>query len=375
MNSSNNTLMTTNDSMIFNKPEIFTEPGGYQFRSFESFYKWDRHKNSENVKKTLPAYTDNEDCLLNCEELDDGYEIKITKSGKFLTDIHAASYFIPFIVGTQGLTKKEIEMSTRTKLRIPKHPQNNILITGNNERDVAYARNRIHMIILAQREKHQMTHFISIRVFSSSIKENFETFRHNILNGPSSRGIHPSIFQKAEKLHLTISPLVLLDDIEIDWAISALNECKNEVVKHLMENVDPPLYIQMEGVEIMNDDPTDVDILYGKVKVDPEKYHSIFQTLVNKITTFFYLKGLIKRRYDDVKLHVTLMNSLYRKKDFRQQEDSIRESFDATYILEKYKNYYFGVVELDFIHLSVRFGTTRNNGNSYYESLTSIPLY
>lgn len=49
----------------------------------------------------------------------------------------------------------------------------------------------------------------------------------------------------------------------------------------------------MEGLEIMNDDPKDVDVLYGKVHIDPPKYNGSFQRFVNGISDILAKRGLI----------------------------------------------------------------------------------
>lgn len=68
---------------------------------------------------------------------------------------------------------------------------------------------------------------------------------------------------------------------------------------------------------------------------------------------------MYKRKYDHVKLHVTIMNSRYRRNlssDIEVNADVlIQRPFDATDILKKYGNYYFGVQKLTEIHLSQRF--------------------
>lgn len=47
------------------------------------------------------------------------------------------------------------------------------------------------------------------------------------------KGMHESIFQKAERLHLTISVFSLLDDSEITEAIKELNECKEKIIRYV----------------------------------------------------------------------------------------------------------------------------------------------
>lgn len=53
----------------------------------------------------------------------------------------------------------------------------------------------------------------------------------------------------------------------------------------------------MEGLEIMNDDPKDADILYGKVHIDPPKYTASFQRFVNGIADGFVKRGCFSKQF------------------------------------------------------------------------------
>lgn len=45
------------------------------------------------------------------------------------------------------------------------------------------------------------------------------------------RGVEDSIFLSTEKLHLTISTFVLLDDFEIENAVKMLQDCKTDIIE------------------------------------------------------------------------------------------------------------------------------------------------
>lgn len=45
------------------------------------------------------------------------------------------------------------------------------------------------------------------------------------------RGIDPTIFQKPEKLHLTIGTLALLNKHEIQQALDTLEDCKQSLIE------------------------------------------------------------------------------------------------------------------------------------------------
>lgn len=79
---------------------------------------------------------------------------------------------------------------------------------------------------------------------------------------------------------------------------------------------------------------------------------------------------MVKQQFDNVKLHVTLMNSLFRQSSSENTKPK-RESFDATYILEKFKTFQFGEVDLSNVQLSVRFTT---GDDRYYKSAAIVPL-
>lgn len=66
-----------------------------------------------------------------------------------------------------------------------------------------------------------------------TIASNFEKFKNTVLNetGKNSTGVHEGIFQKWEKMHLTLGMLLLTDDEEIKSAIDALHECYETIIK------------------------------------------------------------------------------------------------------------------------------------------------
>lgn len=68
----------------------------------------------------------------------------------------------------------------------------------------------------------------------------------------------------------------------------------------------------------------------------------------------FLFEGLAIQYQDTVKLHVTLMNTKYRTNTLERKKRkwTKREPFDATSILEKYKEFHFGESLFDRIHLS-----------------------
>lgn len=52
-------------------------------------------------------------------------------------------------------------------------------------------------------------------------------------------------------------------------------------------------YIKIEGLEIMNDDPTEVDVLFGKVEFEDDRTNQ-FKNVCQQITDYLSKKILLK---------------------------------------------------------------------------------
>ena len=65
--------------------------------------------------------------------------------------------------------------------------------------------------------------------------------------------------------------------------------------------------MKLEGIDYMNDDPSQVNVLYGQC-VDVS---GRLQRLADSVVDHFEARGLLDREYERVKLHVTLMNTKF----------------------------------------------------------------
>ncbi|XP_023319708.1 activating signal cointegrator 1 complex subunit 1-like [Eurytemora carolleeae] len=158
--------------------------------------------------------------------------------------------------------------------------------------------------------------------------------------------------------------MALFDERERCLARDILQDCKETLILPLQGET--PFQVEISGLEIMNDDPSEVDVLYAKVGQADQ-----LQDVAEKIIDRFVESGLMKREYERIKFHVTLMNTLFRK-DKNDVGDvnepagkSARETFDSRQILELYGNTSFGSVEISEIHLSQR-RAGRRTPEGYY---------
>ncbi|XP_003375838.1 activating signal cointegrator 1 complex subunit 1 [Trichinella spiralis] len=99
------------------------------------------------------------------------------------------------------------------------------------------------------------------------------------------------LFQNPNRLHLTVGTLVLMNENERKIARELLHQCKESVV-----------LCRLHGIEIMNDDPANVNVLYGKVEFDSveeldssllTKYVSTLKLLVCSLTNLNTLNCML----------------------------------------------------------------------------------
>ncbi|XP_053442201.1 activating signal cointegrator 1 complex subunit 1 isoform X4 [Nycticebus coucang] len=260
----------------------------------------------------------------------DAYEVEQTPQG-FRSTVRAPSLLYKHIVGKRGDTKKKIEMETKTSISIPKLGQDGeIVITGQHRNGIISARTRIDVLLDTFRRKQPFTHFLAFFLNEVEVQEGFLRFQEEVLEKCSmDHGVDSSIFQNPKKLHLTIGMLVLLSEEEVQQTREMLQQCKEEFIK--------------------------------------------LQELVDRVLERFQASGLIVKEWNSVKLHATVMNTLFRKDPNAEGRYNVytadgkyifkeRESFDGRNVLKLFENFYFGSLKLNSIHISQRF-TVDNFGN------------
>ena len=147
------------------------------------------------------------------------------------------------------------------------------------------------------------------------------------------RGIDNSLFQDELKLHLTLCVMVLADERERHDSCQVIKKCHESILNEKINQ--EPLKLEMRGIEYMNDDPGEVDVLYGKVSTLSS--HDL-QDIADSYVSNLIKASLIQRQYERVKLHITLMNTLFRRgvtdviSEFGKNKE--RETFDARQIME-----------------------------------------
>ncbi|KAL5004729.1 hypothetical protein ScPMuIL_018185 [Solemya velum] len=320
-------------------------------------------------------FSDQLDCGWNDETCDMDTNVEETDNG-FLVRLEYPSVYFKFVIGKKGETRRRLENETRTQIRIPRQGQEGeIVIIGHDRKGVLSAKTRVEVLVDSARQKQQFTHFLSFPVIGENVKQGFSDFKADVLREcDGDRGLDSTIFQNPDKLHLTIGTLVLLNDAEIRRAKELLHQCKEELVDSILGG--EPLMGHFQGLEYMNDDPGEVDVLYAKVELEDDSDR--FQILADRLADKFVSSNLMQKDYDRVKLHVTVMNTLFRKDPsgttvakVHREPIRDRESFDASNILKKFGNFKFGVHHIGELHISQRYSSS---SQGYYASAATLRL-
>ncbi|XP_032357342.1 activating signal cointegrator 1 complex subunit 1 [Etheostoma spectabile] len=305
------------------------------------------------------------------ETCDTNYIEQTDKGYRCAIDVPSVLY--KYIIGKKGETRRRLEFDTKTSISIPKQGvEGQIVITGSHKAAVSSAVTRVEVLVESFRKKQPFTHFLSFPLNDPKIQEGFLSFKDEVLRQCSQdHGVEGSIFQNPAKLHLTIGTLALLNDMEVRKACEHLQECQN-FIREITEG--KPLSLEVTGIEYMNDDPAMVDVLYAKV--DLKDRSDKLQMIADRLVEHFVSAGLMVREWDRVKLHGTVMNTVFRKNSTVEdmggpgrQTTSEREAFDARNVLKKFGAYRFGESELNSVLLSQRYST---DCTGYYTSAGSI---
>eukprot|EP00040_Diaphanoeca_grandis_P031984 m.192634 g.192634 ORF g.192634 m.192634 type:complete len:359 (-) comp32475_c4_seq2:558-1634(-) len=328
--------------------------------------------NRPNPKSNVSEPTENQ--MSRISALDNDWEdgdiagIEQMEDGRFTATVAVPSAFTGKLIGKKGEGKARLQQETQTTIVIPKRGGGeNVRIIGVTQSGVDSCRTRIELLVESALKSAGVTHFLSIPLMGPDFESGLTTFKEQAMD-VRSRGISDEIFVNHQKLHLTLGTLKMYSDAQIKQAGALLTECTKEIRRHLGGNP----HILVRGVNYMNDDPSNVDVLYAKVALCDDDTDLKLQSVVDAISTRFIEAGLMEREFerDGVKLHATIMNSKWRRSSINETSNNSRNrervSFDASAILKKCVKYTFGKSKFAEVHLSRM--VARGKGTGYYEA-------
>ncbi|KAM7295498.1 putative activating signal cointegrator 1 complex subunit [Ixodes scapularis] len=353
---------------------------GRCYRKLSSTASIARSESNVQPERKPCGYEDEPGCVLpKAAALRSGSNESISGQAKgfFRISLHVPQKFLPVICGTKHATRMKMEQETSTAIRIPPADStDDIEITGTTEGSIESACLRIRSIMSRLRQRECFTHFICLPFNMQPLANYVEEFKETVLKTCSGRGLEASLFQSRQKLHLTVGMLVLLDNKECSEAKKVLDSC-GDIVKEILGG--QSLYVRVSGLEFMNDDATEVDVLYAKVTTfdSNSRPNDKLQQLVDQVARRFAQSGLMLEQPHNVKLHITLMNTKFREVRFATENTAEppartpRVSFDASNILKRNRDFHFGKVTVPSINIVVPHTC---NKEGFYESLATLPL-
>ncbi|XP_016973669.1 activating signal cointegrator 1 complex subunit 1 [Drosophila rhopaloa] len=302
--------------------------------------KWNgqnkRAKGENKAYQETDLYADDDD-----EEDPAATRIEETPNGDFKLALHVPKSFYGGLIGMKGSTKRRIEEETRTEIYVPRQNErsNDVVIKAKQRSQVCAALRQIRHLLASLRKKMKPTHFLAVALNTGEVQQRFVELKRNILEAQLP-GIDEELFISERCIHLTLGVYVLLDDDERQRALNELEACRQ-----FLADLKTPFDMKVNGLEIMNDDPSSTRVLYGRIE------SSDLQKFADKCLAHFQTTGLCATDNNDresIKLHMTVMNNRYRKEAMKSGN-----SFDAREILKRFGDFDFGSAECQDVHLCV----------------------
>ncbi|XP_062087537.1 uncharacterized protein LOC133794337 [Humulus lupulus] len=209
------------------------------------------------------------------------------------------------------------------------------------------------------------SHFISLPLaIHRELVDKLNKFQDSILESDdplSDMRIDKSIFTKPESLHLTVLMLKLWNEDLVAKAEKVLQNVSSKVMETLQNR---PVSIRLQGLDIMRGSWDKAQVVYAPVEEIGSEGRLLRACHV--IIDAFVEAGLVldKDPKDRLKLHATVMNTIYRKwGQFNY--------FDGQSIFKQFGSEEWGEYVIREAHLSQR-GKFDDNG--YFHCCTSMPF-
>uniref|UniRef100_A0A914BUX8 K Homology domain-containing protein n=1 Tax=Acrobeloides nanus TaxID=290746 RepID=A0A914BUX8_9BILA len=266
------------------------------------------------------------------------------------------------VIGVRGSVAKKLEETTNCRIIFPPRGQDKPIeiISQHSANSVERCYDSIELIVIEGRKKMRFTHFI---MFPLSLDENFKQcykkFQDEVRNLKDIPDDLDSIFMTPEKIHFTIVPLWLFSSEDEKKARDSLKQIVRDKLKPILNG--EQLKIQVKGLRHFGDeDPSAARVVWAKS--DCGKLQEMAQIIADEMRK----TGLTSNKREKVTLHMTVINTTYSKEEGEgiiqevgQATSAMKKSrfIDATAILEMFKDYDFGEIEIDQVRICQMGGT------------------
>uniref|UniRef100_A0A0N5A1W4 KH domain-containing protein n=1 Tax=Parastrongyloides trichosuri TaxID=131310 RepID=A0A0N5A1W4_PARTI len=320
--------MDYDDSLLY-------EVNGRVYRR-NPFYKINEKKKNKKIDKTMEDETK--------------YD---SSRGCWYMKFSVPAEFQGKLVGVKGINKKTMEKETGCKIFIPNKGDTDTkleIISKISYENVERCKQYIDDVIFEARSKMPFSHFVSFSFYNNqTLCEKFNLFIKKVKE--VSIGLDADYFQLPQKLHITISMLMLVNKDEENIVINKLKTVINDMVRPLLSGKHS-FKIKIKDLCVMNEDPKNANVLYGNVSCP------VLQNISEEINNVLKETRFCTDTKEDLNLHLTLLNSTFLKK----RDGKIR-TFDATKIIQQLNDFDFGDIEISKVTLHQRFAN--NEDGSY----------
>lgn len=162
--------------------------------------------------------------------------------------------------------------------------------------------------------------------------------RNVLVETPLTSALPDSVFQRPEKLHLTVTMLSLSSEKDQRRAVDIIADCVNSL------SVFSPLRFRLRGLDVFGTRQRS-QVLYARTEPSEP-----LQQLADLVHARLYAAGLAKRQQGSVKLHVTLMNATFVQRAGRKWRGY--RGFNGGAILESMSETDLGEVVVDRLEVS-----------------------
>lgn len=341
------------------------------------------------------AWDEDADDYADCDDDaadDDGPRVaRDAQRGDYFMRMPCPARYHGFIIGQKGRALAETQRLTGATIIIPKKADSaeaggaaaseldgdTVEIRGETINAVRAAQIRIEGAMYQNKDRVEYTHFVSIPLaIATSARAAFASAIDDMLHACVSDDacIDATLFQKPSKVHLTLLMLRLHSEEQLATAKMLLKSLELEV-QHIFAPTDR---VTVKGLNYMNDDPSEVHVVYAEIERDPV-FHKL-QGLITRINRAFIDAGLAQEKdvaHND-KLHATLINSKWRGSGDAGSSlvpsSHDRLAFDATHVLRLFGKHHFGCHALTRIDLSRLGGGTGPDGYFSWDAFIEFPL-
>ncbi|KAH7729694.1 KH domain-containing protein [Aphelenchoides avenae] len=250
------------------------------------------------------------------------------------------------LFGLKGQKLRKIQASTQCKVKAPaRGHEAPVEITSSASAEcVERCRDQIELVLIEARKSQPYTHFLTFQVQDSAAIQRYKEFVEKVRDLSDIPDVcrNKALYIPPEKIHLTIAPLWLLTEEDQRRAKACLDSVVDEKIRPLLGGQALTAKVQSLG-HFGDEEISAVRVLYGKVFSDK------LQEVSDVIADAFEKIGLSgKRRTDQVKLHMTILNTRYAVEQGSAEQAA---KVDATQIVKHFGDYDFGNIEFSRVHI------------------------